>query len=112
MPEELRAEVERVLSSKRRQAYWRNRRAVQRMTRLGSPTAVDRMTVTQLWGSLEGELLALLRELQDGSSPRLYAAARGAYDCYAEIMSRGDQLTLFPSEELAPVGETYGSRNL
>lgn len=66
------------------------------MAREGSNLAVERLSVDELWTNLERNLHGLNLELEELSSPRLYMMARTAWDCYAEIMVRGDQLQLFP----------------
>jgi len=88
-----------IAASRRRQAYWRNRRTVEKLAREGSKLAVDRMSPEALWRVLEMNLLELTRALEDGASPSNYAMARTAWEAYAELMLRGDQLTLFPVKE-------------
>lgn len=112
MPITLDQEAEKRVAGKRRQVYYRNRRQVEKMARQGSPLAVDRMLVGQLWVVLERDLVQLLRDLEGGSSPSLYGLARSVYDCYAEIMSRGEQLTLFPQVESPGGSDGQGRSSL
>lgn len=86
---------EQVLANKRRQAYFRRRRAVQAQSINGTPLAVDRMDTQQLTSLLMGELSLLVAELSDGSSPRMHHRAQAAQAIVHELYERGEQLSLF-----------------
>ncbi len=79
----------------RRRAYYARRALVARLD-AGKPSIVpERMSIDQLWTTLERSLTQLLVFARDHSSVDMYNDARNAYECYAEIMLRGDQLKLF-----------------
>lgn len=99
MPEEPSEARAKALANKRRQTYWRNRRTIDKLQREGSRVEVGRMSIPALWSILEEQLHHLLNELLDGNSPRLYEMSLIAWEAYAELMLRGDQLRLFPTSD-------------
>lgn len=82
-------------NDRRRQEYFKRRRTVQKLDRSPVALQLDRMATPAVWRQLETYLLELLNMARDASSPAMYTAARGAWECYAEAIGRGDQLSLF-----------------
>lgn len=99
MTDELKRRSQAVVDQKRRQTYWKNRRLVDRMVKSPSPLQPSRMSIEQLQLCLEHLLRSLNQETADRSSPVLYALSRDALGCFAELMLRGTQLSLFPDQE-------------
>ena len=87
-------ELRRIRNNQRRQAYYRRRRTIQRMEREGPALQLDRMSVAAVVATLEECLHQLLNEMALGASPEHYQMTRTAWDCYSEIISRGEVLRL------------------
>lgn len=85
---------EQLLADKRRQAYWRRRRQVERMVLSENSVALDRLDRSALSREVLGQLTFLVTELEGGSSPRLYGAAVRAERAALELLNRGEQLSL------------------
>lgn len=83
------------LNAKRRQQYFARRRFIAGLDTKKPTVVVERMSTTALWSALERNLLDTLNFARDHSSVTLYGQARDAWECYAELMARGDQLRLF-----------------
>lgn len=88
------SKAQRDAAGKRRQQYWKNRRAVEKIA--GSLQILPRgqMTPQQLTIQLHQDLLMLEDHLRSGSSPKLYGASVRALEAFEEIMLRGEQLSL------------------
>lgn len=84
-----------ITANRRRQAYYRNRRSVQRAATDGSALAVDRMDTDVLWAHCRGLLTLLEMELEEGSSIKNFKLCQDALACLRELHVRGDQLKLF-----------------
>lgn len=87
-------EQDRLRNNRRRQAYYRRRRTIQRLEREPNRVHTESMKVAELAALLEWNLHHLLMELSNGASVDHYQMARTAWECYAEIISRGETIRL------------------
>ena len=87
------------LSSQRRQAYFKRRRFIEKLEREKSELTFERMTTMAVWELLERSLAETLVLAAQAASVDGYRRARAAWDAYCEIMTRGEQLSLFPRED-------------
>lgn len=82
------------LAQRRRQAYWRRRRAFDAQVNRGSLLAADRMDRPSLAMTILESLIDLERSARDRSNQDDWAAAQRALEAYHELVKRGDQLEL------------------
>jgi hypothetical protein len=93
-PDEAQRARYEALAKKRRQAYWKRRRAVLRASAAPALTAASRMEPADLWIHLDLVLQALVVRLEAGSSAEMYGYARQAVEYADELFKRGEQLRL------------------
>lgn len=94
MSHEAKQAAEKALADRRRQAYFRRRRSIQRTAARTSLLRLDHLSIQELHSMLGRELYELVAELEGGSSPRLYEAARRGAELHDELLMRGEQLEL------------------
>lgn len=105
MADEKTQEARRLEASKRRQAYWRRKRTVEKLASQGIRLATDRMTDEALWDACMREAIELESLGREGVSPKVLTASMRLQQFLFEIHTRGQQLTMFVASEVTPKGD-------